>query len=153
VIVSCTPPTRMSASTAMTAEPLTWSASRFTVANPDSVKVTVYSPGRRSSMRYGPVPSVTAVANLFDQRRARRLDGDAGKHGPDASLTTPAIVPCANAAPTGRTRGRQSTRPIRTKTRMLMTSLDPYRHPYRNAAYRPLKRQNGTRPEGHVPFR
>ena len=40
-----------STSTVMTPEPLTFSFSRFSVAKPESEKVTVYSPGRRFSMR------------------------------------------------------------------------------------------------------
>src|SRR4029453_17509112 len=41
VIVSCTPPTRISASTAMTADPLTMRFSRLTVEKPGSENVTV----------------------------------------------------------------------------------------------------------------
>ncbi len=41
VIVSCTPPTRSSASAVTTPVPLTIRPSRFTVAKPGRVKVTV----------------------------------------------------------------------------------------------------------------
>src|SRR6187402_100686 len=54
-----------------------------------------------------------------------------GSTAPEASLTTPATVPCASAAVCPATR-QAMTRPIRVSTRMLMSPLDPYRHPYRN---------------------
>ena len=38
-------------------------------------------PGRRSTIRYWPVPSVDRGADLLDQRRAGRFDGHAGQHG------------------------------------------------------------------------
>src|SRR5579871_1804849 len=35
--------------------------SRFTVRNPSRVNVTMYSPGRRSTIRYSPFPPVVVV--------------------------------------------------------------------------------------------
>jgi hypothetical protein len=50
VIVSCTPPTRISAFTVVTPPPESSSAGRCTVANPGSVNVTPYVPGGRSTI-------------------------------------------------------------------------------------------------------
>ena len=54
-------------------------------------------PGLRLTMRYWPVPSVTAVRVFLDERRTGDLDRDAGQHAPLSSRTVPAIV-CARAA-------------------------------------------------------
>jgi hypothetical protein len=58
-------------------------------------------------------------SHLFDERRAGGLDGDSGSTAPEASLTTPATVPCASAAVCPATR-QAMTRAIRVSTRMLM---------------------------------
>ena len=52
VIVSSTAPTRSSAGTVATNDPVSSMPSRLTVLKPVSVNVTVYVPGRRLSMRY-----------------------------------------------------------------------------------------------------
>ena len=52
VMVSATPPTRRSAFTPATKEPLNSIPSRLTLVNPWSEKVTVYVPGRKSSIEY-----------------------------------------------------------------------------------------------------
>ena len=54
---------------------------RLTVWNPASVNVTMYTPGRRSTILYWPAPSVVDLAGLLDQHVARRFDGDARQHG------------------------------------------------------------------------
>ena len=59
VIVSSRPPTLMSLLTVTVPDPLSSMPVRTTVLNPGSVKVSVYVPGRRSTMRYCPVLSVT----------------------------------------------------------------------------------------------
>ena len=117
VIVSCTPPTRSSASTAMTAEPLTMTPSRLTVAKPASVNVTRVGAGPKI------LDAVAAGAvgdrgpDLFDQRRAGGFDRDAGSTAPDASLTAPAMVACAHAVDWTASR-HASTRSVRTHTRI-----------------------------------
>ena len=81
VIVSSTAPTRMSMSIVAVSEPESSSPSRLTVLKPASVNVTVYAPGRRSTIRYWPSAVSDDGAHLFDQRRAGRLDRDARQHG------------------------------------------------------------------------
>src|SRR5262245_7782316 len=70
--------------------------SRFTCLNPASVNVTVYSPGRKSTIRYWPVLSVVV------EREPSMSDGldtstvTPGRTAPDGSFTIPAIALCAN---------------------------------------------------------
>ena len=58
VIVSSSAPTRSSAFTVAVNAPVSSMPSRLTVLKPGSVNVTVYVPGRRSTTRYWPEPSV-----------------------------------------------------------------------------------------------
>ena len=52
--------------------------SRLTVLKPGSVKVTLYMPGLRLTIRYWPVAVGRRRADLLDQRRAGGFDRDAG---------------------------------------------------------------------------
>src|SRR3989304_526553 len=91
VIVSSTPPTRRSASTRAANEPLSSIPGRSTVANPGSLNLTTYVPGRRSSIRYWPPASVT-VERTFSMSAS--LDASTvtpGSTAPDVSLTEPVI--------------------------------------------------------------
>src|SRR5688572_17816066 len=120
--VSCTPPTRMSASTAMTVVPLTITPSRFTVANPGSVNVTLYVPGRRFSIRYRPALSVT-VERTFSINSGLAASTDApGSTAPDESFTRPAIVACAHAVECT-ARRHATTKQVRTHTRICESPL------------------------------
>src|SRR5882672_1024735 len=87
--------------------------SRLTLRNPVSVNATVYSPGRRSAILYVPALSVTA---LRDPSMSAELDASTvtpGSTAPDASFTTPAMVPlepCAHAAADTSTRQLDMTK-------------------------------------------
>ena len=59
VTVSSSPPTDISLLTVTVPDPLNSMPVRTTVLNPGSVNVSLYVPGRKSTMRYCPVPSVT----------------------------------------------------------------------------------------------
>src|SRR5262249_52258573 len=59
VSVSSTAPTLRSTLTVAVNAPLNSTPSRLTVLKPGSANVTVYVPGRRSTILYWPVPSVT----------------------------------------------------------------------------------------------
>ena len=72
-------------------------------------------------MRYWPVPSVTSRTDLFGQRRAGGLDDTPGSTAPLESLTTPAIVACANAADAVRGSSTAAMSPV--LIRVLTTSL------------------------------
>ena len=68
---------------------------RLMVWNPVSEKVTVYTPGRRSTILYCPAPSVVTV-RVFSMSTS--LDASTltpGRTAPEVSLTTPAIALCA----------------------------------------------------------
>src|SRR6266566_5153577 len=71
--------------------------SRLTALKPVKVNVTEYVPGRRSTILYCPVPSVT-TDRVFSIRAG--LDASTvtpGRTAPDASFTMPAIDPWAYA--------------------------------------------------------
>ena len=91
VIVSCTPPTRMSALIVMLlAPPLTSTPSRITVVKPGSVKVNLYVPGVRSWIRYRPVPSDTVVRTFSINAGLAASTVTPGSTAPEASRTVPA---------------------------------------------------------------
>src|SRR5215831_19208256 len=94
----------MSAFTVATNEPLSSMPSRLTLLKPVNVNVTLYVPGRRSTMRYWPVPSATAV-RVFSMRAGLATSTvTPGSTAPDVSFTTPVIDACANASVGNRTR-------------------------------------------------
>jgi hypothetical protein len=91
--------------------PCSTTPSRCTTEKPGSVNVTVYSPGRRFSIAYCPVPSVT-VDRTFSMSAG--LDASTvtpGSTAPDASRTSPLIAACANAA-AGSSSASTNTSPI-----------------------------------------
>src|SRR5439155_12726384 len=97
VIVSSRPPTFISTGTVIVCVPDNSTASRLTVMKPGNVNVTEYVPGRRSTILYWPVPSVTAD-RVFSMSAG--LDASTvtpGKIAPDVSFTVPAMDACANA--------------------------------------------------------
>ena len=98
VTVCSTDPTASSAFTVAMNEPDNSSPSRRNVLKPFSVKVITYEPGRKSTMRYWPVPSVTDVR---DRSMSAGLDASTvtpGSTAPDASRTTPVMEACAKSA-------------------------------------------------------
>jgi hypothetical protein len=70
---------RMSALTGAVNDAVSSTPSRFTVLNPGKVNVTVYTPGRRSTILYWPLVGGDG-ARLLDQRGTARLNGHAGQH-------------------------------------------------------------------------
>ena len=118
VIVSSTAPTFMSALTVAVNDPVSSMPSRFTDEKPVSVNVTEYVPGRRSTMRYWPEPSVTAVRVFSIRTGLATSTVTPGSTAPDMSLAVPvidALTPCARA-PAGRHTANAST-PINLATR------------------------------------
>ena len=81
----------------VTPAPVSSMASRLTVENPDSVNVTVYVPGFRSTMRYWPVPSVTTVRDFSMSAGLAASTLTPGRMAPDESLTMPATAGWENA--------------------------------------------------------
>src|ERR1043166_2775527 len=104
VIVSSREPTFMSAFTVATNEPVSSMPSRWTVLKPVSVNVTEYVPGRRSTIRYWPVPSETADRVFSIRAGLATSTVTPGSTAPDVSFTTPVIDAWANARVGNRTR-------------------------------------------------
>src|SRR5580765_5513650 len=103
VIVSAIAPTFRSALMVAVNEPVSSTPSRLTVVNPPNVNVIEYVPGRRSTMRYKPAPSVTALF-VFSMRTGLAASTvTPGSTAPEASFTTPAIEAWANSAAGTRT--------------------------------------------------
>src|SRR5439155_26100170 len=63
--------------------------------NPVSVKVTVYVPGRKSMMRYCPVPSVTPERTFSINAGLDASTVTPGNTAPEVSLTVPVMLACA----------------------------------------------------------
>ncbi len=95
VIVSATPPTRISAGIVTVFVPVSSIFSRLTALKPDSVNVTVYVPGRKSTMRYWPESSVTAVRTFSMSAGLEASTVTPGSTPPDESRTVPAREPWA----------------------------------------------------------
>src|SRR4029453_6860675 len=98
VIVSSRAPTRKSASTVATNVPVNSIPSRRTTENPLNVNVTIYVPGRRSTMRYWPLPSVTTERTFSIKTGLEASTVTPGNTAPEGSLTTPVIDACACAS-------------------------------------------------------
>ena len=98
VTVSATPPILISASILTTPVPETMTSSRFKVANPVSVNVTVYVPGCRLSIRYCPAASVVAVRVFSISTGLDASTVTPGSTALEGSLTAPARATCASAA-------------------------------------------------------
>ena len=94
-------------------DPVSSTPSRLTLLKPVSVNVTAYTPARRSTMRYWPLPSVTAE-RVFSIRAG--LDASTvtpGSTAPEASLTTPVMEAWANAAAGTSTSNAKTAKPCR----------------------------------------
>ena len=98
--------------------------SRLTVVNPGNVKVTMYSPARRSTMRYWPLPSVVADRTFSISAGLAASTVTPGSTAPDGSLTMPVIDACAQAID-GRDKTTSNTTPTTFKLRMLRCLLRP----------------------------
>ena len=109
VTVSSTPPTDSSTSTVAVKPAFSVIPSRMMVAKPGSVKVTVYSPGRRSMMLYSPPPSVKTVRDPSISAGLAASTVTPGSTPPVVSDTCPAM-PCA-AAGVVEMRRRKTSRP------------------------------------------
>src|SRR6476620_6368171 len=118
VMVSSTVPTRSSAFTAATNDPVSSMPSRRTLEKPVSEKFTVYVPGRKSTIRYCPDESVTAVRTFSIRTGLDASTTTPGSTAPDASLTTPVMVACAWAE-AGRTSTERATNNNHRRTRIL----------------------------------
>src|SRR5438874_8656158 len=117
VTVSATVPIRISASILTTPVPDTMTSSRFNVANPVSVNVTVYVPGCRLSIRYCPAASASAVRIFSISTGLDASMVTPGSTAPVGSLTVPARVACANAA-AGTIISPQTVTSVRVKERI-----------------------------------
>src|SRR5678816_806950 len=91
VIVSSSEPTRRSALTVLVNVPVSSIPSRLTVLSPVNVNVTEYTPGRRSTMRYWPEPSVTALRTFSMSAGLAASTTTPGSTAPELSFTMPVI--------------------------------------------------------------
>src|ERR1043165_3718891 len=92
-------------------EPVSSMPSRLTVLKPVSVNVTEYVPGRRSTMRYVPVPSLTADRVFSISAGLEASTVTPGRTAPDASFTTPVMEAWANATAGTSTSGASAANP------------------------------------------
>src|SRR5687768_10431393 len=113
VMVSCRDPTGRSALTLATKSVGTSTASRLTVLNPVRVNVTVYTPGRRSTIRYCPFTSEIEERTFSMRTSLDASTSTPGSTAPDESLTRPAIADCAKAAVGTRTNAEPITAAIK----------------------------------------
>ena len=95
VMVSSRVPTFRSALMVATNVPVSSTPSRFTELNPVNENVTAYVPGRRSTIRYWPEPSVIAERTFSMRTGLAASTVTPGSTAPDASFTTPAMDACA----------------------------------------------------------
>src|SRR5262245_11007933 len=121
VTVSAISPTLISASILTTPVPDTRTSSRFKVANPASVNVTVYVPGCRLSIRYCPAASVVAVRIFSISTGLDAAMVTPGSTAPEGPLTVPAKPGCASASE-GKIISPQTVTSART-TRRIRTPL------------------------------
>jgi hypothetical protein len=92
VMVSSSAPTLRSAFTVATNVPVSSMPSRRTVLKPGSVKVTVYVPGLRSTIRYCPVSSLTTVRTFSIRTGLEASTVTPGNTPPDVSRATPVMA-------------------------------------------------------------
>ena len=78
-------------------DPVSSTPSRTTPAKPASVNRTVYTPGRRSSMRYWPVASLTVLRTFSISAALDASTVTPGRMAPELSRTVPAIEAWAAA--------------------------------------------------------
>src|SRR5262245_8074201 len=137
VMVSSSDPTRRSAFTVAANPALIAIPSRRTVVNPASANVTVYVPGRRSTMLYRPSPSVMAVRTFSMSAGLAASTVTPGSTAPDVSLTSPAMLPVVTAcarATVGRRVNTQITQTTPSRfIAILLTAADD-KMPSRSAA-------------------
>ena len=139
VIVSSRPPTRISTGMVSVCEPVSSMPSRLTVLKPGSVNVSAYVPGRRSTMRYWPVPSVTAVRTFSMSAGLAASTVTPGSTPPDASRTVPVREAWANTdAGSSRT-----TRSVKHFTAVRIQRVFPFK----------LWTRAASRPRCHVRLR
>src|SRR6266850_5532414 len=91
VTVSSRAPGRRSVLTVAVNDPVNSIPSRRTVLNPGSVNVTVYVPGRKSTIRYWPEPSVTTDRTFSIRAGLAASTVTPGTTAPDVSCTTPVM--------------------------------------------------------------
>src|SRR5947207_2353493 len=95
---SATEPTLSAASIVAVNEPVSSIPSRLYGENPASVKVTAYVPGRRSTIRYWPAPSVVTERTFSINTGLDASTVTPGSTAPVASLTAPAMEAWAKAS-------------------------------------------------------
>src|SRR5207302_516283 len=95
---------------------------RVTVVNPGNVNVTVYVPGRKSTMRYRPPSSVTAERSCSINAGLFASTVTPGNTAPDVSATTPVTAAPVWAAAIAGTKRRRIT-PIKSRVNARMASL------------------------------
>src|SRR6266850_2303841 len=115
VIVSSSAPTLRSAFTVATKFPDSSIPSRRTMLNPGNSNVTAYAPGRRSTMRYCPVASVTTDRTRSIRAGLAASTRTPGRTPPELSLTTPVIAACAEAVDGRSTETRTNRRAHRDR--------------------------------------
>src|SRR5262245_1871869 len=110
-MVSATWPTRRSAFTFAVNPAVSSTPSRLIVEKPCSAKLTVYTPGLRSTIRYCPASSVVTVLTFSMSAVLLASTVTPGRTPPVESRTTPAIAPdCCAAAPAGTNNHTANTR-------------------------------------------
>ena len=104
--------------------PVSSTPSRLTTVNPVKANATVAVPGRRSTIRYCPEPSVTA-SRVFSMSTG--LDASTvtpGRTAPDESRTTPVMEACANATAGTSRRSANAAKPCRNLSMNQLPSSD-----------------------------
>src|SRR5437667_54140 len=123
VTVSLSAPTRISAFNGTVTFDATRIPSRLTLANPSSVNVTTYWPGRSSTMLYRPSALVTTVRDFSMSSGLDASTATPGSTAPLVSVTNPAIVLCAAVV-------RGSTERTVAKTAILTSETSLVRIPF-----------------------
>jgi hypothetical protein len=99
VMVSASAPTFSSALICTVPEPASSTPSRLTTLKPVRLNVTLYVPGRRSTILYWPLVSVVTERTFSMSEGLAASTVTPGSTAPDVSLTTPARDPWAAAKP------------------------------------------------------
>src|SRR5947207_3137016 len=121
VNVSASAPTPSSALTCAVKPVVSSMPSRLTVVNPPSENVTLYTPGTRLMIRYAPLSSVVTVRVRSMSAGLDASTVTPGSTPPDASRTTPAMLPLsAVCARTGVGARAEHTRKRTPRIRIFM---------------------------------
>ncbi len=120
VTVSSIAPTFSSALIVAVKVPDSSIPSRLKVLKPTSVMVSMYVPGRRSTIRYCPVASVVAVRTFSIRTSLLAATVTPGRTAPDGSLTVPVIEAWAKTVV-----GRKTNAVSRTTRVPLSPIADP----------------------------